>query len=236
MRACFLAVLVFVSMATTQVSTQTANDEALQSILRAETKAFFDRDYEAWQSSWLHDPQVTRTLIGYGDDATEVGWDSISATVAKGIRGNPTPMVADVSMERFTVRQDGNLAWVEYNQVTTVPPGEKSTSRERRVLVRDGGQWKIASQITIGSESGTEAQLNGLGYRLLNEKKTQEAIELLRINVRLYPESWNVYDSLGEAYAVAGQKDRAVQNYKKSVQLNPKNESAKAAMAKLKAK
>jgi Flp pilus assembly protein TadD len=52
--------------------------------------------------------------------------------------------------------------------------------------------------------------------------------------VRLFPASWNVYDSLGEAYAAAGRKDLAIQNYEKSLQLNPKNDTGKAALEKLK--
>ena len=49
-------------------------------------------------------------------------------------------------------------------------------------------------------------------------------------------ESWNTYDSLGEAYAKAGDTALAIQNYEKSVQLNPKNEARIAALAKLKGK
>ena len=62
------------------------------------------------------------------------------------------------------------------------------------------------------------------------------AIEVLRVNVTLFPASWNAYDSLGEAYAAAGHKDLAIQNYEKSVQLNPKNQDGKAALAKLRAR
>ena len=56
---------------------------------------------------------------------------------------------------------------------------------------------------------------------------------MFKLNVRLYPQSWNVYDSLGEAYASAGQTALAIQSYEKSVSLNPKNEYGKAALEKL---
>jgi tetratricopeptide (TPR) repeat protein len=237
MRERVLAAAMLVAISTTQASAQTPNDEPLKAVVRAETKAYFDRSFEAWQAGWVHDANVARTLIGYGDDTTVVGWDNISAAVAKEFKGNPTPNPAEATIERFSSRQDGNLAWVEYDQVLTFSqaPEQKGMSREKRLLVRQGGQWKIASQITIGGH-GLEDQINGLGYRLLGEKKTQEAIDILKINVRLYPESWNVYDSLGEAYALAGQNDLAIQNYEKSLQLNPKNEGGRAALAKLKAK
>ena len=49
-----------------------------------------------------------------------------------------------------------------------------------------------------------------------------------------YPKSANVYDSLGEAYMQAGQKDLAIQNYKMSLRLNPENRNAIEMLRKLK--
>jgi cytochrome c-type biogenesis protein CcmH/NrfG len=51
--------------------------------------------------------------------------------------------------------------------------------------------------------------------------------------VQEYPKFWNAYDSLGEAYLNAGKKDLAAQNYQKSVELNPKNQSGIDALKKL---
>jgi cytochrome c-type biogenesis protein CcmH/NrfG len=50
----------------------------------------------------------------------------------------------------------------------------------------------------------------------------------------MYPVSGTVYDSLGEAYMDAGRKDLAIQNYEKSLQLNPKNDKAVNMLKKLK--
>jgi cytochrome c-type biogenesis protein CcmH/NrfG len=44
--------------------------------------------------------------------------------------------------------------------------------------------------------------------------------------VEQYPASWNAYDSLGEAYMAAGDRQRAIENYRKSLQLNPQNTGA----------
>ncbi len=71
----------------------------------------------------------------------------------------------------------------------------------------------------------TEAEFNSWGYALLAEKKYDLAITVFKIVVELYPQSWNAYDSLGEAYAAAGNKKLAVQYYEKSVQLNPQNQN-----------
>lgn len=71
-----------------------------------------------------------------------------------------------------------------------------------------------------------EASINALGYELLSEKLYGAAIEVFLKNVKLFPNSANVYDSLGEAYLLDGKKDLAIQNYKKSLELNPQNENA----------
>jgi tetratricopeptide (TPR) repeat protein len=69
----------------------------------------------------------------------------------------------------------------------------------------------------------TERLLNNLGYSFLNVKLTEPAIEILQLNVRKFPQSANAYDSLGEAYMNAGDKERAIENYEKSLKLNPNN-------------
>lgn len=71
-----------------------------------------------------------------------------------------------------------------------------------------------------------EAQLNTLGYQLLQMKKVAEAIEIFKLNVEAYPQAANTYDSLGEAYMTHGDKELAITNYKKSLELDPKNTGA----------
>ena len=72
-----------------------------------------------------------------------------------------------------------------------------------------------------------ESVMNSLGYNYLQNGKIKDAIEVFKLNTIAYPESWNVYDSLGEAYLKDGQKDLAIKNYEKSLELNPNNQNAK---------
>jgi tetratricopeptide (TPR) repeat protein len=72
----------------------------------------------------------------------------------------------------------------------------------------------------------SESQLNALGNRLLDVKKVREAIEIFKLNVEAYPQSANVYDSLGEAYMINGDKELAIRNYQRAVELNPQNTNA----------
>lgn len=78
-----------------------------------------------------------------------------------------------------------------------------------------------------------ESELNTLGYKLLRTNKVEEAIEIFKLNVREYPEAYNTYDSLAEAYLISGQKELAITNYAKSFELNPKNTNAKNMITKL---
>ena len=71
-----------------------------------------------------------------------------------------------------------------------------------------------------------ETQMNMLGYQCLQSGKINEAIDLFKLNVLAYPKSANVYDSLGEAYFINEEKELAIKNYKKSLELNAENTNA----------
>jgi tetratricopeptide (TPR) repeat protein len=71
-----------------------------------------------------------------------------------------------------------------------------------------------------------EDDLNAWAYSLLGKNETEKAIEVFKLNVTLNPDSWNAYDSLAEAYLKAGNKELAIKNYKRSLELNPKNDNA----------
>jgi CubicO group peptidase (beta-lactamase class C family) len=71
-----------------------------------------------------------------------------------------------------------------------------------------------------------ESELNNLGYQLLRTDYIGEAIEIFKLNVEVFPDAYNPYDSLGEAYMVKGEKELAIKNYAKSLVLNPNNTGA----------
>ena len=75
--------------------------------------------------------------------------------------------------------------------------------------------------------------LNRLGYQLLWSDRTADAVKVFEANVALYPDDANAYDSLGEGYMAAGNKTAAVENYRKSLAMDPSNENAKRMLAKL---
>jgi carboxyl-terminal processing protease len=78
-----------------------------------------------------------------------------------------------------------------------------------------------------------EADFNALGYRLLQGNRLDSALYVFEKATRLYPDSWNAWDSLGEAAAKAGRNEQAIANYRKSLELNPKNKNGQAMLEKL---
>lgn len=81
-----------------------------------------------------------------------------------------------------------------------------------------------------------ESSLNEIGYYFKNKNRLDDALIVFEYNTALFPTSGNLFDSLGEAYYAKGDKVKALINYKKSLQLDPKNEAAKAVIAELEKK
>lgn len=78
-----------------------------------------------------------------------------------------------------------------------------------------------------------EQLINAMGYTLLREDKHEQAVKVFSLNVRLFPEASNTYDSLGEAYMESGKTQQAIENYEKALELNPDSENAKRRLKQL---
>jgi CubicO group peptidase (beta-lactamase class C family) len=106
----------------------------------------------------------------------------------------------------------------------------------RKILARGEtaiNQYRRQARNSSGGHLLNQDQVNGLAYWLLARKRVREAIELFEMNVEDYPNSSNAYDSLGEAYMVAGNKAEAIKNYQRSLVLDPGNDNARQMIQKL---
>lgn len=96
-----------------------------------------------------------------------------------------------------------------------------------------GRQYRELKAANPANYNFDENELNNLGYRFLRFNKFKEAIGIFELNVEAYPQSGNAYDSLAEAYMDAGNKAQAIANYRKSLELDPKNRNAAGTLEKL---
>lgn len=129
--------------------------------------------------------------------------------------------------------QQPALAWIKY----------ESYNSPRRLLLKDivanGAEQALLKyrewrKGRAASDHLTEQQMNSFGYELLyGLKRVKDAIEVFKLNVADYPQSANTWDSLGEGYMVDGNKELAIKNYQRSIELNPKNINGIAMLKKL---
>ncbi len=132
------------------------------------------------------------------------------------------------------VAQQDVANWQEHVD-KIIAPQEELIKNEARffAIINDKGIeeaqqfYQHFKESNEGKKLFSEGGMNSLGYSYLNKKEYEIAIKLFEMNVEAYPESWNVYDSLGEALLAFGNKEKAKENYQKSVELNPKNENGK---------
>jgi len=76
-----------------------------------------------------------------------------------------------------------------------------------------------------------DEHFNNIGYQLLRARKMETASQIFKMNQESYPDSWSVYHGLGDTYRMMGQKSVALEYYRKSLKLNPKNEEGLRAIS-----
>ena len=135
----------------------------------------------------------------------------------------------DTSMVGFTTEVYGSIAGVTQRSIC-----DPITT----ILVADGSESAIAEYRRLKTEQPGEfdfgeGQLNALGYQLLARGMLDEAVAVFKLNVEMFPEASNPYDSLGEAYLAAGRRELAISNYQRSLELDSSNDNARRVLAEL---
>jgi tetratricopeptide (TPR) repeat protein len=138
----------------------------------------------------------------------------------------------------FAMNPDGSVSGMNVLAKSVLIPGTtayfivKKTIREEGLDAAHDKFLELWNNRALDLER-TEADLNSLGYEYLGEDKIEEALMVFELNVETFPESWNVYDSYGEALIKNGNKEAAIENYSKSIEMNPENENGKAMLEKI---
>jgi tetratricopeptide (TPR) repeat protein len=121
---------------------------------------------------------------------------------------------------QYAVRSQSNLdealQWA--NRSTGMVENFANLRTKAAVLEALGRNQEAAPLHAKAMKVATEADINTLGYTLMGQKKMKEAIEMFEKNVKDYPDSWNVYDSLAEGLENSGDMKGAIKNYEKALQ------------------
>lgn len=124
---------------------------AILQVIDAESRAFWDKDFDAWAACWVHAPHVR--MMGWwqrGGVTVVEGWEAHSAKIRQLMEESPAPnpTAANVRRENVNLRITAEMAWVTFDQygedtadTTMDMPG---LSRETRILEKEDGAWKIA--------------------------------------------------------------------------------------------
>ena len=123
---------------------------------------------------------------------------------------------------RNNVNTDEALAWADRSismQKTF------ANLRTKAALLEKKGDAKTAAALRAEAMPlATEVDVNNLGYQLLGEGKTAEALDFFRKNAVDHPQSWNVWDSLAEGLEKAGDAKGARENYQKALAMAPEDQ------------
>ncbi len=112
---------------------------------------------------------------------------------------------------------DDAIAWADRS--ININKNFQNLWTKANLLEKKGNTGEVESLRKEAWAVSTEADINALGYQYLFANKIDKAIETFKKNVEDYPESWNVYDSLGEGYATKGDKKLAKEYYTKAYKM-----------------
>jgi CubicO group peptidase (beta-lactamase class C family) len=126
------------------------------------------------------------------------------------------------------------------HRIPPQPPRESIGAVVMATLGKSSVAEAIARYRTLKATKAAEydfsaRELNRTGYQLLGAGRAADAIEIFKLNVEMFPSDGNAYDSLAEAYMTSGNKEQAIVNYRRSLELSPGNTNAVELLKKLEA-
>jgi tetratricopeptide (TPR) repeat protein len=150
----------------------------------------------------------------------------------------PPDIAVDVAGADYAAGRDPVLEAVLATDATGVGPPFEQTLTE--TFQSEGIDAALAAYRAYKDDpahryADTESFMNRAGYWLLQNHMVEAAILIFQANVEDYPDSWNVYDSLGEALLEAGRHPEAAKSYQRSLEMNPSNEGARRALERMRA-
>ncbi|MBS1601754.1 MAG: hypothetical protein JST42_03730, partial [Bacteroidetes bacterium] len=117
------------------------------------------------------------------------------------------------------VGYDKALTWID--QAIAINSNFTTLKVKADLLDATGKKAEAETLMKDAMAVASEGELNQYGYQLLGSNQQDKAIEVFLLNTQRHPKSPNAFDSLGEGYAIKGDKKNAILNFKKSLSMNP---------------
>lgn len=223
----------------------------VEDLLRWDQALYGDTLLGETSKKTMFKPFLDEYAYGWGVTTVPVGPDGASRTIIAhggGINGFST-LIARVIEDRHLVVLMNNTGGTDLSAIQDgildvlngrEPAAPKPPIYEALIEALEAGGVEVAiaryldlKQHHADEYDFGESQLNYLCYRLMASKDLVGAVAVCKLNVEIFPDAFNTYDSLGEAYMAAGEKDLAIRNYAKSLDLNPGNTNAVRQLMKL---
>lgn len=189
-------------------------------------------------------------ISAFGNNSYAYGWCVGKSPIGKstdsiytishggGINGFNT-IISRAPSDKSLVVLLNNTGGAPLNQMTKAIRGiiygkaydfpKKSLAYDLLELIKNNGLKAGMEFYDLNNNSETyelnEGEMNQIGYQLMGTGKIEEAAQVFKLNIDAFPKSSNVYDSYGEALMNLGKNDLAIENYRKSVELNPSNQN-----------
>ncbi|HTI60858.1 serine hydrolase [Mucilaginibacter sp.] len=210
---------------------------------------------EAFSPTRLTNGSISNAAVGMGKASYGLGWFIMADTSAgkivwhtggqpgalsifmRNITKKQTAIMFDNAFDRSLYGNGLNVLAILNNKPVTIR--KKSLTREySKVLTLSGADAAFCKMQILKIDSAhyylSEDDMNELGLQLLYAatfaNHNSMSLEVLKLNILLFPASFNTYDSYGEALAKTGKKQEAIFMYKRSLELNPGNEGGKQAL------
>jgi CubicO group peptidase (beta-lactamase class C family) len=209
-------------------------DQALYTdkLLTPQSKELMYKPFlEEYAYGWI----ITKASFKLNDQPVPVithdgGINGFTTTIVRFPREKHLIVLLDNTGSPNLAQLSDKLAKILYGQPYD-PPKMSIASVIEKTISEKGIDAAVAEYRELKAKQSatydfSEPQLNSLGYRLMQRGKLKEAVEIFKLNVDAYPQAFNPYDSLAEAYMNLNERELAITNYKKSLELNPKNTGA----------
>jgi len=211
-------------------------DQALyeDKILSAESKRLM---FTPGLGDYGYGIRISDQPMGKSDRKTKIIWhggagiNGFASLISRAVEKRQTVIILDNGSNALNLPKITNSILGILNGQSYDAPKRSVAETLYKIAVGKNVASAVAEYRKLKAENSmtfdfSETELHTLGYQLLGIKRTKDAIEIFRLNAEMFPKSSNAYDALGEAYLADGQKDLALANYKKAVELDPQNANA----------